>query len=341
MSHKKLKHLKKKIQLAHEHVVIQGKRGLKGVYRVCEQVVVGILVFLFGYFFLAVSAFGATYPAYQGYVNDYVHLLSQPVHDKLEQELRSYEQKTTNEIVVVTVDSTNDESIEEYAVGLEEQWKVGKEGKDNGIIFLIAKNDRKMRVEVGYGLEGELTDGGAGEIIRTVVAPSFREGNYEKGIVDGTHSILSALGEDVTGPDIAVGNNPIRKSTGSKIDNLISAAGPFIFFVPMLFIYLFSYMARTKGIMLGGVVGGIGGGLLGLALGTVGSILSTVLVGGILGLVLDWLLSRNYQQHARQNRPTDWFNTWGGFRGGGGGDGGGFGGFGGGSSGGGGASGGW
>jgi uncharacterized protein len=312
---------------------------------VCEHLGVAVLVFILGFLFLAVSAFGATYPAYHGFVNDNSHLLSPQAAQKLEQELQSYEQKTTNEVAVVTVDTTGKESIEEYAVHLEEQWKVGKEGKDNGILFVVAKNDRKMRIEVGYGLEGVMTDGDAGEIIRNVVAPSFREGNYEKGIVDGTHAILTTLGDAPSDIEKVVGNNPVRRGTGSALDSIISAVGPFIFFIPMVLVYVVSYMARTKDATLGGILGGVGGGLLGLALGTIGNLLAFLVLGGVIGFIFDLILSRNYQQRIRRGASTDWFTTWGGFRGGsgwgGGSSGGGFGGFGGGRSGGGGSSGGW
>ncbi|MDQ3098938.1 MAG: TPM domain-containing protein [bacterium] len=291
--------------------------------------------------FLSLNVYGAEFPAYQGYVNDYAKMLSDNARLGLEQELHSYEQKTTNEIAVVTIEKLDNRSIEEYGIGLMDTWKVGKAEKDNGIIFLISKQDRKLRIEIGYGLEGILTDGDAGAIIRDVVAPQFRAGAYEEGIIDGTRSIIRGIDSPEDGISAGVENNAVRKSTGTEIDNFISNFGQFIFLIPAGFIYLASYMARTKDVKFGGLVGGIGGGVLGVVLGSLNFIVGAVLIGGIIGLILDMILSRNYQKLSQNGRRTDWFHSVGGFSGRGWGGGSSGGGFGGGSGGGGGSSGSW
>lgn len=138
-------------------------------------------LFIFSAFVLF-SAF--TYPDYTGYVNDYAGFLSTETKEKINSLLTEVEKKTSAEIAILTVPDLSSDTIENYAVKVFEQWKIGKKGKDNGILFVIAKEEREVRIEVGYGLESVITDGRAGDIIRKIIIPNFKEGNYEKGIVD-------------------------------------------------------------------------------------------------------------------------------------------------------------
>lgn len=294
------------------------------------------------YFLVPQLSLAATYPSYQGYVTDTARLLDQSTRQSLEQKLAQYDQTTTNQIAVLTITSLAGEPIENYAVKVFERWKIGQVGKDNGVLFLVAKDDRQMRIEVGYGLEGSLTDGAAGAIIRNVVAPRFRENDYPGGIIQGVEAIIAELQDGTESEvDVALGNNPLRQIGGQQIDNLLKQFGDFIVFIPMMFVYLLSYMARTKDVTLGGIVGGIGGALVGLLFGISWVVFIAGLVGAVVGLLFDWILSRNYKALAAQGKNTDWFHTYGGFGGSRGFGGGGFGGFGGGRSGGGGSSGGW
>ena len=128
----------------------------------------------------------------EGYVTDRAGILSYPVRAHLEDTLRAYEEKTSNQVVVVTLPSLEGNSIEDFSIRLAQAWRVGQKGRDNGVIFLIFKNDRKIRIEVGYGLEGVLPDALGGQIIRDVVAPYFRKGDYSGGIVAGTDAIMAA-----------------------------------------------------------------------------------------------------------------------------------------------------
>ncbi|MFA7254656.1 MAG: TPM domain-containing protein [Candidatus Omnitrophota bacterium] len=127
-----------------------------------------------------------------GYVTDRAGLLSPPTKAVLERELRAFEEKTSNQIVIATFPSLEGDSLEDFSIRLAEAWKVGQKGRDNGVIFLIFKNDRKIRIEVGYGLEGVLTDALSGQIISQVVAPHFRQGDYAGGILAGTDAIMKA-----------------------------------------------------------------------------------------------------------------------------------------------------
>jgi uncharacterized protein len=127
-----------------------------------------------------------------GYVTDRAGLLSSSARSGLETTLRAFEEKTSNQVAIATFPSLEGDSLEDFSMRLAEAWKAGQKNRDNGVLFLIFKNDRKIRIEVGYGLEGVLTDALSGEIIRGVVAPYFRTGDYEGGIVAGTDAILKA-----------------------------------------------------------------------------------------------------------------------------------------------------
>ena len=150
--------------------------------------------FLLGFCFLSLPLLSAidVPKRADGYVNDRAGLLSAPVRASLETSLRAFEEKTSNQVVVATFPSLEGNSLEDFSIRLATAWKAGQKKRDNGVIFLIFKNDRKIRIEVGYGLEGVLTDALSGEIIRGVVAPYFRTGDYEGGVVAGTDAIMKA-----------------------------------------------------------------------------------------------------------------------------------------------------
>lgn len=281
-------------------------------------------------------------PAPSGYVNDFAGTLSSEQRGALESKLQMYRDQSGHEIAVALVKSLNGGEIDDFTVRAFEEWKIGSKGKDNGILFLAAIEDRKIRIEVGYGLEGHLTDGQAGVIIRDVIAPKFKAGDYYGGIDGGVTSIITSLSSTPT--------DPVSKGAGSVWEFLLSILAIFgdaavalaLFVLLTPFVYLFSFLARTKSFWLGGV----GGAGLGLAVGgLIGSLWAIFLLGsllGAIGLLLDWALSRNYQKLKKAGKKTDWWTTGGGFwLGGSGSSGGGFGGFGGGGSGGGGSSGSW
>lgn len=136
-------------------------------------------------FLIFTSAFSQNYPAPTGAVNDFAGLLNSSQKQELEQSLRAFFERTGAAIVVATFESLDGVPIEDYAVGLFEKWKPGKKGLDNGLLILVAKEERKIRFEVGYGLEPVLPDGRCGEIIRTKMTPRFREGDFYSGIAAG------------------------------------------------------------------------------------------------------------------------------------------------------------
>lgn len=137
------------------------------------------------------------YPsAPNGYIYDGGHLISSPDQTRISQFLRELENKTAVQVAVATVPSTEPETIEMYAVNLFSSWGIGQKKHDNGVLFLIASQDRDLRIEVGYGLEGVLTDGICKRIIEHVVVPKFRDSNFSGGITDGVSAIVSLIAKE-------------------------------------------------------------------------------------------------------------------------------------------------
>ncbi len=150
-------------------------------------------------------------------VNDYARVLSPAERDGLEQKLAGREATSSNQVVAAIFRSLEGENLEDYSIRLAQAWRIGQKGLDNGVIFLIFLDDRKMRIEVGYGLEAKLTDAVASSIIRDVVAPRFRERRYAEGIDAG----LDAIGRAITGTY----QQPVRSAAGRAV-----ALGPWLVF---------------------------------------------------------------------------------------------------------------
>jgi uncharacterized protein len=142
---------------------------------------------------VAALSFGSDIPFLTGRVTDNADILSADTRRTISESLKAHEQKTGNQIAVLTIPSLEGEGIEEYAVAVFNSWKLGQKGKDNGILVVVAPNDRRMRIEVGYGLEGTLPDGLAGNIIRTIITPQFKTGNYNAGIQSGVKAIIEVI----------------------------------------------------------------------------------------------------------------------------------------------------
>jgi uncharacterized protein len=145
---------------------------------------------------LAAPAAAQTFPALTGRVVDDAGMLSEGTRAVLTRELAELEAKTTHQLVVVTVKSLQGRSIEDYGVRLGRAWQIGQKGRNNGVLLIVAPNERKVRIEVGYGLEGELTDAVAKLIIEERILPNFRQGNMVGGIVGGTEEIIQVLSGD-------------------------------------------------------------------------------------------------------------------------------------------------
>ena len=144
-------------------------------------------------FLIAPTSRAAEVPFLAGRVNDVAGILSNSTHAELESLLKAHEDSTSNQVAVLIIPSLEGESLEEFSIRVAETWKLGQKGKDNGVLLLVAKNDRKVRIEVGRGLEGDLTDQICGMIIRHEILPRFRDGDFDAGVRAGVLAILEAI----------------------------------------------------------------------------------------------------------------------------------------------------
>jgi uncharacterized protein len=126
-------------------------------------------------------------------ISDYAGALSAADRDRLEAKLAARERASSNQVVVAIFRSLDGESLEDFSIRLAQAWRIGQKGLDNGVIFLVFLDDRKMRIEVGYGLEATLTDAVSSSILRNVVAPRFRENRIADGIAAGLDAIDQAI----------------------------------------------------------------------------------------------------------------------------------------------------
>jgi uncharacterized protein len=152
-----------------------------------------ILVLLLLIFLAKLVFASVTVPTLNGHINDYAHVLSDETIAKLEQLLQQHEQNTSNQIVVLTINSLEGEQIEEKANEIFNTWQLGQKNKNNGVLLLVAIEDRKMRIEVGYGLEASLTDAHSSRIIRNELVPYFKQFSYDEGITAGVTAIIGAI----------------------------------------------------------------------------------------------------------------------------------------------------
>ncbi|HGY5298548.1 TPA: YgcG family protein, partial [Aeromonas salmonicida] len=143
------------------------------------------------------------FPALSGRVVDEANLMSRKQAHQLTQQLASFEKRSGIQLVVVSIDSLDGETIEEYGYQLGRHWGIGQKGKNNGVLLLIAQDERKVRIEVGYGLEGALPDAIAADIIQTRILPAFKRGDMVAGVVAGSQSIMQALAGEYQPVDTA------------------------------------------------------------------------------------------------------------------------------------------
>lgn len=262
-------------------------------------------------------------PRLKGRVNDYAGMLSSATIQSLESELKGFEQTDSTQIVVLTVPSLEGEAIEDFSIRVAEAWKIGHKGSDNGAILVIAQKDRKMRIEVGYGLEGRLTDLVSGQIIRNVIAPEFKAGDYDKGVLDGINAMIATVRGEYKQTDRQ------HLSTGTKDPSQV--------LIPIIvFLFLVAKLGRIRR-LVGSIAGGILLPVFGLMFfpGGLMLLLALIPLGFFAGFILSVLGSTMGTGRTGYRGVGYW--------GGGGFSSGGFGGFsgGGGGFGGGGASGGW
>ena len=148
---------------------------------------------LLGIVLSAPATWSLDIPPLTGRVVDRAQVLSSPDHARLNDLLASHESRTSNQVAVLILPSLAGEPLEEFSHRVASDWSLGHKGTDNGVLLLVALQERKIRIEVGYGLEGTLTDAKSSRIIRNEMVPRFRQGDYSEGIVAGVQAILQTI----------------------------------------------------------------------------------------------------------------------------------------------------
>jgi uncharacterized protein len=203
-------------------------------------------------------------PPLRGRVNDYAGVMSQDQVRTLESQLAQFEQETGHQIAVLTIPTLDGEDIEGFSLRVAENWKIGKKGFDNGVILLVAVKDRKLRLEVGYGLEGVLPDAIADRIIRDYIVPRFRAQDYAGGVIAGIDAVQKVIKQEPL-PESARKPNQAPRS---GFNSLAMFAIAFVIFALMAFSsgrrsrnQMWSGRGRRyPPIFWGGGGGGFGGG---------------------------------------------------------------------------------
>ena len=196
---------------------------------------------------------------------DDAHILSPASVQSLDQTLAAFEQESTDQVVVATIPSLEGTPIEDYGYQLGRHWGIGQKGKDNGVILLVAPAERKVRIEVGYGLEGTLTDAISDKIIQSIILPSFRQGQMETGVVNGAYAIVSALGGKISPAAAQALASQPQPDSGGNTGQLFSLLFFIIiillrfFLLPWWFPFFFPLGGRGSGFGSGGGFSGGGG----------------------------------------------------------------------------------
>ena len=192
---------------------------------------------LFSYLliFLALSAFADDIPGYSGYVNDYAGVISEKDKASMEDVAKEVEEKTGAQIAVLTVRTmTPYTSIDDFSMAVAEKWKVGEKGKDTGIIIVLAMEERKIRIDVGYGLEGIFNDARVGRIMDNIIIPYFRGGDFSAGLRRGMFKIADTIGTEM--------NVELDERTKMQDNTFTERLCMLIFFI--IFVSIFLMMIR-------------------------------------------------------------------------------------------------
>lgn len=266
-------------------------------------------------------------------VVDQTNTLSAEQKQALAAKIAKERADTGNQVAILMIKTLDDQAIEDYSLAVARGWGIGQKDRNSGVLLLVAKDDRRLRIEVGYGLEGALTDIRSGQIIRDRITPQFKDGKYYEGIDSGLDGIITAINGEKD-PNL----KPESVGQGSSSNSWLS----YIWILFVIPVWLGSILARTKSWWLGGVLGGVAGVVIALFVGFLFWGIIAMVVLALLGLLLDKSVSDNYRKAAKGDSDTPSWWAGGPWIGGGGrGGDGGFGGFSGGSFGGGGSSGSW
>ena len=230
---------------------------------------------------VTVSANALDVPQLTGRVNDYAAMLTPEAKASIENKLANLERSDSTQIVVLTIPSLEGDALEDFSIRVAEKWKIGQKKIDNGAILLIVKNDRKIRIEVGRGLEGKLTDLKSRRVISEQIRPKFKAGDFSGGIEAGINALISIVKGEFQSADAPAGNKEKSSESG----------GGFIFIIILIFI-IFIVGKMSK--ILGAAAGGIGAPVVGASIfGAAGfGLLGLGIAGLIIGLIIS-LIARS------------------------------------------------
>ncbi|MFC1478145.1 TPM domain-containing protein [Candidatus Margulisiibacteriota bacterium] len=225
------------------------------------------------------------FPKQQGFINDFAGVIQQQHQQQLTGLLTELEQKTGAQVAVITLKSITPYDIETYTNDIFNNWGIGKKGKDNGALLLVALQEKRIRIETGYAIEGIITDGTAGAIIDQYILPAFRQGDYSKGISLGASAIAMLIAHDkgikLSGAPALARNAYSRQNMNTRSSNIIFflvmcglfvILGPSRFFNLLFWMFLLGGMGGRGGYgsnygggfgSFGGGFGGFGGGMSG------------------------------------------------------------------------------
>ncbi len=249
-------------------------------------------------------------PHHTARVIDRTGTLSDAQRGALEQRLAEFEDRKGSQIAVLIVPTTDPETVEQYSLRVAEQWKLGRKGVDDGVLLLVAKEDRSLRIEVGYGLEGALTDADSARIIREVIVPLFRHGDFHGGIEAGVDRIISVIdGEPLPAPERQ------RYGNESPLEPLL----PIIFVMTLVAGGIFR--ALLGRVNAASATGGVIGIVTWLFIGTLGVAIIAAVLAFLFTLLSGGTGGRGWSSHGRHGGMGGGWSgsSGGGFSGGGGG----------------------
>jgi uncharacterized protein len=226
---------------------------------------------------MPITAVALDVPPLTGRINDYAGILSPGAKASLEQKLAGFERDQSTQVVVLTIPSLQGEDIDQFAIRVADQWKIGQKGKDNGVILIMAQAEHKVRIEVGMGLQGVLPDITAARIIRDVMRPYLRSGDFDRGVEAGIEAVMAATRGEFTATPGEGAHRPRHRDASTFLT--------FLIFTGIAAMSLGAY-SRT----LGGLAGAAG---LPLAAALVfpGLALTYLLILGAVGFAGGFLLS--------------------------------------------------
>jgi uncharacterized protein len=238
-------------------------------------------------------------PTGDDYIVDNADILTDEQETTLNKRLTEYEARTSTEIAILTVKEIKDDYIENASLSVAREWGIGQKDKNNGALLMISVDDRKLRIEVGTGLEGDLTDSRSGQIIRNRITPAFKTGDYYSGITSGVDGMILAINAE---------DDPQAQTAELPSEDWIGI----VVFVAYLFLMVVAWFGAMLGRSKRWWPGGVAGASLGAGLGgLIGQKLSIILVSGFVigffGLLFDYIVSKNYRQaKAKGDSPSWW-----------------------------------